>query len=217
MNSSLRNTFIAIFTLLAIGCGWYVLQRRENVPTDTGATLQSPPSSTSSSTQDDPLSAAQVANSAGLGEAAREAASATASEAFQGVYSNAQYGFSFHYPSTLTIGETTSPDDGATTILVQDVAQHIGFQIYITPFTDSDSVITADRVQQSLPDLVIQDAHPITLGGSSAGLSFLTHDASFGESRQVWVVHAGNLYQVSTYRSQDVLLEKVLASWVFAK
>ena len=209
MNLSLRYTLISLLIVLALGGGWYVLHGKGVL--SLGGT-QAP----SAAPALDPLLAAQAANSAGLSQAAAVAASTTASETFPNVYQNTTYGFSFHYPSTLKVGESTA-GDGATTILAQDVAEHIGFQVYITPFTDPDPVITAARVAESLPNLTIEAAQQAQLSSSSEGVTFLTKDPSFGESRQVWVVYKQHLYQISTYSSQDALLKKVLATWVFAK
>jgi len=213
MNPSFRNTLIALFILLIIGGGWYVVMlQREKIATEKQV-LDEMFADTSAAS--DSIVAAKEANSAGLSPEAAVVASTAAEASFSKVYTNTQYGFSFQYPETLTIGDTTAPTDEATTILAQDVTSHVGFQIYITPFTDSDPVITADRVQQSLPDVVMQEAQPVQVSGSNQGLSFLTKDASFGESRQVWFVYNGNLYQISTYSSQSVLLEKILTTWIF--
>ena len=209
MNLSLRYTLISLLIVLALGGGWYVLHGTGDL--SLGGT-QAP----SAAPALDPLLAAQAANSAGLSQAAAVAASTTASETFPNVYKNTNYGFSFRYPSTLKVGESTA-GDGATTILAQDVAEHIGFQVYITPFTDPDPVITAARVAESIPNLTIEEAQQAQLSGSSEGVTFLTKDPSFGESRQVWVVYKQHLYQISTYSSQDALLRKVLATWVFGK
>lgn len=209
MNQSIRYTFISLFILFVLGGGWYLLHQQGGKAVDTTQAEQV------LSVQDQ-LIAAQAANSAGLSPQAAAAASSTAAAPFPHLYTNAEYGFSFRYPDALHIGGNMTSSDGVTTILVQDAVQHIGFQIYITPFTDSDPVITAARIAQSLPDLVIRDAQAVQVGDSQ-GLSFLTKDASFGESRQVWVVYKGNLYQISTYDAQGALLEKVLATWIFGK
>lgn len=209
MNQSTRYTFVSLLILLILGGGWYLLHQQGGKAVDTTQAVQV------LSVQDQ-LIAAQAANSAGLSPQAAAAASSTAVAPFPHLYTNAEYGFSFRYPDALHVGGNMTSNDGVTTILVQDAVQHIGFQIYITPFTDPDPVITAARVAQSLPDLVMRDAQEVQVGGSQ-GLSFLTKDASFGESRQVWIVHKSNLYQVSTYNAQSTLLEKVLATWVFGK
>ena len=209
MNHSLRYTLISLLIVLALSGGWYVLHDK-GVLLAGGQVAQTPPA-------EDPLLAAQAANSAGLSQAAALAASTTAEATFPNVYKNATYGFSFRYPNTLKVGESTSVSSGATTILAQDVAQHIGFQIYITPFTDSDPVITAARVAGSIPNLDMRGVVRAQLSRSSEGVSFVSKDASFGESRQVWVVYKQHLYQISTYSSQDALLNKVLATWAFGK
>lgn len=195
-----RYSIVLIVLALAAVGGWYVWQGRTNLVLSA-----------------DPLVAAQAANSEGLSPQAAAAAQASAAQEFPNTYTNNAYGFSFNYPSNLKIGEQRAPGGRAVTILAQDVVQHLGFQVYITPFADPDSVITEARVVASLPDVVVSDAHEARLGPSSPGLAFLTNDSAFGKSRQVWVVYQQHLYQISSYSSQDALLQKVLSTWIFTK
>lgn len=212
MKPNLRNILSISLIVLAIGGGWYVVR---TVGNDGEGGQGDGTQATESPAPTDPIEAAQEANSAGLSPEAAAVADATADTTFTGVYTNAQYGFSFRYPETLTVGEIESPTDEVTTIVAQDATSHIGFQIHITPFIDPDPIITTERIQQSLPDIDMGDAHQMVVGGNDGGISFLTKDASFGESRQVWVVDRSSLYQISTYGSQSVLLEKILTTWEF--
>lgn len=204
MNQTLRHVALSLAVLLVIGGGWYAFHIMEQ-----GKASQPPPQ--------DPLVVAQASNLLGLSPQAATAAGVAAAAPFSNLYRNATYGFSFRYPGNLKIGEYTPQGGDTTTILAQNVSQHIGFQIYITPFSDSDTDITAGRIAHDLPNLAISDAQVAQIGASSRGLAFLTKDPSFGESRQVWIVYQRHLYQISTYSSQDVLLQKVLATWVFGR
>ncbi|MHB1162906.1 MAG: hypothetical protein ACYCZZ_00020 [Minisyncoccota bacterium] len=207
MNLVSRYVAISLVMLLVIGGAWYALHlKRGQVKAD--APLPSPQG----------LSfAAEAANSSGLSPAAAAAAGVAAAAPFQNEYRNTTYGFSFKYPKGLSLGEYTPQENPVTTILVQNISQHIGFQIYITPWTNPDTIITAASIKHDLPGIVVRDAQVAQIGASSPGVAFLTKDPTFGESRQVWVVYEKHLYQISTYSSQDALLQKVLTTWVFTK
>lgn len=128
-------------------------------------------------------------------------------------YTNSAYGFSFSYPEGFHVGDVD--DQNGSTVLVQDSAGHIGFQIYITPYNGNTN-LTADLIHQNLPDLHISNPQPINLASGGAGLAFLSDNSSLGNSREVWFAFKGNLYQISAYQSQDTLLQRVLGTWNFA-
>lgn len=164
------------------------------------------------------IDAARQANEGGLSPEAAAAASQTAAAPFTHTYENTSYGFSFGYPDSLKAGSFTDPNTGATTITAQDATAHVGFQITVTPWGGSDA-ITAAQVQSDLPDIALRAPQQVVVGGVSA-LSFLASDPNFGDSRQVWFVYPKQgrgaqryLYQISTYSSQDALLQKILATW----
>jgi hypothetical protein len=90
-------------------------------------------------------------------------------------------------------------------------------QILISEFDEPGSVLTTDRIKQDIPDMDIRDSQLILLGEQSGqGVAFLSDNESFaGNSREVWFVYKGKLYQISTYARLDPLLQSILATWKF--
>ena len=190
--------FISLVVLAAAGGLWWWLGGR---PAAGPAPLSF----------EEQVAAAKEANGAGLSPEAAAVASQAASAPFTRTYENTSYGFSFGYPDSLKVGSSEG-GDGSLTIIAQDAAAHVGFQVRISPWEGGD--ITTEQIKQDLPQIEVRVSQQVTVGGAPA-LAFLTSDSNFGDSRQVWFSYRGLLYQVSTYSSQDALLEKVLGTWQF--
>lgn len=194
-NSSLLGAYVAIALTLAGG----VLYWWQGRPAGSGAPSQA-----------DTVAAAREANAGGLSPAATASAQDAAQTAFANRYKDATYGFSFTYPDPLTVGASDDPNSGAHTVLVQDTANHVGFQIVVSAW--AGGAITQEKVLHDLPQIEAHDFKPISLGGAQ-GVTFAAADENFGDSLQAWLVHGSELYQISTYATQGVLLSKVLGTW----
>ncbi len=203
---------IATFALLALGISAFGYLFIVFPPGSAAAT------SLASSTQADEIAATNEATAAGRTPDAAAAASRYAAAPFTHTYINPTYGFSFQYPDGLAIGEWTDPsqEGDATTILVQNIDEHLFFQIYITPWGDPQTPLTAALIEELAPQLQVHDARPITVGGVD-GILFSAQAPNQGDSVQVLFVHDGALYQIGTDATQLPLLYKVLASWTFTK
>ena len=203
---------IAAFVLLAFGLAAFGYLFIAFTPGSSAAT------SLASSTPADEIAATNEATAAGRTPEAAAAASRYAVAPFTHTYTNPAYGFSFPYPDGLTIGEWTDPtqEGDATTVLIQNVQENVFFQVYITPWGDPETPLTAALIEELAPQLQLHDARPITVGGVD-GILFSAQAPNQGDSVQVLFVHDGALYQIDTYAAQLPLLSKVLATWIFAK
>ena len=86
-------------------------------------------------------------------------------------YSNSDLGFSFQYPAEAAIQEP--PTDGGFMVTVNDAKTNESLQIFVTPFSDVPSVITADYIKEQVPDLAVENPMPISgLSSGGAGASF---------------------------------------------
>jgi hypothetical protein len=129
-------------------------------------------------------------------------------------YRDSARGFSFRYPNHLKA--TSFKDHVGDTILVQSAEKAQGFQITISPWDEPGAILTADMIQRDIPDLAVTNPQDLLLGESGKGVAFLSDNENFGgNSREVWFVFGGNLYQISTYARLDPLLQAVLSTWKF--
>ena len=128
-------------------------------------------------------------------------------------YQNDRYRFSLYYPFGFQVGEFKETDD-YTTIVIQNIEKRLGIQIYISS-PEENIILSKSRIEQDIPDMTVEDPQPLQIGNSDNGIAFLSKNPSFGESREVWFMFKGNLYQVSTYISLDPLLQAILNTWEF--
>lgn len=128
-------------------------------------------------------------------------------------YTNSTYNFSFKYPEGFTVANFQEGEYGET-ILVRKKEGKESLQIFISPF-DEPSPLTKERILEDLPDMLVENAQQRLLKNGAVGLIFFSQESSLGRTREVWFVHNGYLYQVSTYAELDSWLAGILATWRF--
>ena len=135
-------------------------------------------------------------------------------------YKNDQYGFSFGQPDGFNISDFE--EGGGKVILVKNVGSSVsnnsnnyenGFQIFIAAF-DEPGPITKERILKDIPDMSISNEKEISVGGEKA-LNFTSQDDLGGETREIWMVHGGFLYQVKGYKNFEEKMIEVLKTWKF--
>ncbi len=136
-------------------------------------------------------------------------------------YSNPRQYFSFQYPNEYKVNEMIDRDSKGLVqgeiVLVQAKSgdRERGLQITILPFDETDTTLTKERIQKDIPDMQINDAQTIVLGGVDA-LSFSSNNSDFGgASKEVWLVHNNFLFQISTHASNTALVNNILSTWQF--
>jgi len=127
-------------------------------------------------------------------------------------YVSSRYGFRFRLPEGWRVTELE--DRGGEMILARQAEGGGAFQIFITPYDEPVESFSVARVQRDLPDLVMTAPTTFALS-DGAGLTFVSEGPPFGESREIWFVRAGRLYQMSAYLSDEELLREVLQTWRF--
>ncbi len=130
-------------------------------------------------------------------------------------YTDATHYFSFQYPKDFTIANVT--DDVGESIVIRNVAQKVGFQVYIRAFDEALSAITPNRIEADIPNLKISSPQSVTVGQGIEGLAFISTDSSKVSLREVWFVRGGFLYQISAPIATEALLHDVLLTWKFTK
>jgi len=151
--------------------------------------------------------------------------SAVNSAALTKEYKNDTYGFSLKMPEDFTATEIPDELSGGATLVLQNKSGD-GIQIIISPFdedTGQGYTLTKERILQDIPDMQIQDEQVVEIGPSTGsgqvtykGIAFLSDDEVFGgESRAVWFIFGGSLYQINTYARLDGLLQNIFSTWNF--
>lgn len=129
-------------------------------------------------------------------------------------YENAQFGFSLKMPDGFSPLQLPEDETGAHTLVLQNSAGE-GIQIRISPYSDIKT-LTADDISTAIPDMSISEPEIVTIGPEYTGVAFVSDNEAFeGASREVWFVYEGNLYQISTYKRLDTLLQAIFATWEF--
>lgn len=140
-----------------------------------------------------------------------ETASTTPTGVHNGVFTESSLGFSFAVPDGFNAQKILN--DSGETILVQSPKDTSGFQVVISPFSDSGTSITPERVSKEAK-LKVAHAVTITVSGVAQGLMF-DDLSSTPALRDAWFVYNGYLYQTQTWKSDEALLTQVLDTWKF--
>jgi hypothetical protein len=61
---------------------------------------------------------------------------------------------------------------------------------------------------------VRKDVTNVSVGGAK-GIAFYGWDDRLHDTREVWFIHDGLLYEVSTFKSLDTWLAPIMQSWTF--
>lgn len=126
-------------------------------------------------------------------------------------YRSTTFGFSFRVPEEFTIGEFD--EGGGRVVLVNTDEGQSAFQIFISPYTESTSSLTVERIQEDVPGLAIREPETLRMTGGQSVLTFVGEDSIFGITREVWMVHNGNLFQIMTPVETQDELAATLETW----
>ena len=127
-------------------------------------------------------------------------------------YANTANGFSLFYPTELAIREYSEAAAGHT-ISFESENGSKAFQIYIAPYTDSQ--ITLARIKADTRNTASGDPQEIVLQNGTHALIFWSYGGPLGTMRELWFMHGGNLYEVTTYQELDTWLADIMRSWTF--
>ncbi len=123
-----------------------------------------------------------------------------------------KFGFSFEYPSEL--GQVSDRDEGggAHTVVFESASGEKGFQIYVQPY--QGTTISQSKFREDNPSGVMNEPLEVLIGGVRATI-FYGNVEGFGETREVWFIHNGYLYEIVTYKELDTWLAEILKTWKF--
>ncbi|TSC55464.1 MAG: hypothetical protein Greene041679_607, partial [Parcubacteria group bacterium Greene0416_79] len=126
-------------------------------------------------------------------------------------YKNLLLRFSLVYPKDLTVREY---DDGtsASTITFEDAREGKSFQIFVVPY--KEEYITGEQFKKDIPSGIIEEATDIVIDGVRATV-FFSKDNILGDTREVWFIKDGFLFEITTRRELDSWLAALMKSWRF--
>jgi hypothetical protein len=128
-------------------------------------------------------------------------------------YQNDRYGFSFYHPKDATIS-TFDEGGGATTVVLQSVDQVRGLQVFIVPYK-GDS-ITEDRFHKDDPSGVRTNETMTTISPIKVpAVAFNSQDPTLGTTFELWFIHGGYLYEMTTFSGTGDWLAPIVQTWQF--
>lgn len=127
-------------------------------------------------------------------------------------YQNTQYKFSLVYPKELSVSEYAEAA-GSHTTSFEDASGEKGFQIFALPYKDIQ--ITSSRIKEDTHGTAAGAPKEVILASGVHALLFESSDPKLGRVREVWFLHGGYLYEVSTYLGLDEWLAGIMATWRF--
>lgn len=127
------------------------------------------------------------------------------------LYASSKYGFSLLYPNSLAVHEYDE-GGGAMTITLQNPQDAKGFQIFVVPY--SGSQVSEARFKEDEPSGVREGVKTVSIDGAS-GASFYSTNLALGDTAEVWFIHGGYLYEVTTLKPLSSWLSDILATWQF--
>lgn len=126
-------------------------------------------------------------------------------------YENREYKFGLLYPKELSVREYKERD-GAVSVVFENPADGKGFQIYAVPYAEDQ--ITEERFRMDVSSGVMQEPVNITIAGVPATMFYSKHSI-MGNTREVWFINGGFLYEVVTYKALDEWLSNIMQTWQF--
>jgi hypothetical protein len=126
-------------------------------------------------------------------------------------YHNEKYGFSYWHTPQATITEYDE-GGGAMTVVHENFEKVRGMQIFIVPYTES--LITEERFKADVPSGVRSNVEDTTLDGVRA-VTFNSIDEDLGETREIWIIHNGFLFEITTMKGVGNWFAPIIQSWRF--
>lgn len=126
-------------------------------------------------------------------------------------YRNEKYRFSFYRSPQATVTEYDE-GGGAITVTYENFEKIRGFQVFIVPY--GGATISEERFARDVPSGVRTNVENATLDGVKA-VTFNSYDAFLGDTREIWVIHNGYLYEITTFTGVATWFTPIISTWRF--
>jgi hypothetical protein len=126
-------------------------------------------------------------------------------------YRNEKYGFSYYHSLDAKLTEYDE-GSGAMTLVHENFVKVRGFQVFIVPY--NEPLISEERFKMDVPSGVRKNVTDTTLDGVRA-VTFNSYDPMLGDTREIWVIHNGYLYEITTFSGVGNWFTPLIQSWRF--
>lgn len=140
-------------------------------------------------------------------------ASSTASTEGLATYDHETPFFAFAYPKELKVTELTEKNGNEAIFLGGGEKQ--GFQLHFFPF-DEEGPLTVERIRKDMPEVVIEEPQTALITSTQiSAVLFWSNDTVLGKTRELWFIHDGYFYQLTTFPEYDTTLAGIMERWTF--
>lgn len=126
-------------------------------------------------------------------------------------YENARFGFSFYHAPTSRVREIDE-GGGAMTVVLENFERQRGIQVFIVPY--AEATISEERFLRDVPSGIRQNVENATVDGVQA-VTFNSFDQALGETREIWMIRNGFLYEITTFKGVGLWFNPFIQSWDF--
>jgi hypothetical protein len=126
-------------------------------------------------------------------------------------YSKKAFHFSLLYPDNLQVQEYKE-QGGGFTVTFEDIEADQQFQVYVTPY--SGGQISEAQFKLDEPSGVRKNQTDVVVDGAR-GTMFFSNYPRMDDTREVWFINRGFLYEVTTYKELDSWLAQIMQTWKF--
>lgn len=127
-------------------------------------------------------------------------------------YTDDVFRFTVGYPAGYIVRVYAEDEDGARTITFESPDDEHAYQIFVVPY--AERTITPERFRTDAPSGVMIDPKETMIDGTPAK-SFFGYNDQMGDTWEVWFIHGGFLYEVTTDKQLDAWLTPILQTRKF--
>jgi len=201
-------TITMIFAVLFLGGSW-MYASRQSLTGQSNASV----AATHSATQQASVVAMTVASSTTSGISVDPNILAQSAPPPSGYveYRNEKYHFSLYHSPQAVVKEYDE-GGGAVTITFENFQKVRGLQIFIVPY--NEMTISEARFKADVPSGVRTNVANTYVNGVKA-VTFNGYDSALGDTREVWFIRGGYLYEVTTFKGVADWFVPIMQTWHF--
>ncbi len=119
--------------------------------------------------------------------------------------------FSILFPKSLRLKEYGKGN--TSTIVFEDETTGKGFQVFVVPYGQKE--ISAERFKMDAPSGIREEPTDVIIDGIRTTM-FFGRDSVLGDTREVWFINHGFLYEVTARKELDAWLAGIMQTWRFS-